>query len=134
MTGLRRVAAAPITVLAILVAAGVWVQVYLAASHIFGAGDAIDAHKDIGWIVHTVELLILLLALIAWTDKRRILLALGLAVIGTVQIMFSGSDEWVGGVHGLLALAVLTIAVMIVKPHGPGSPSAVQPHDEPGAA
>jgi hypothetical protein len=29
--------------------------------------------------------------------------------------MFSGGDNWVGGLHGLLALAVLVMAVMIVK-------------------
>jgi hypothetical protein len=34
-----------------------------------------------------------------------------LAVIGTLQLSFTDGDDWVGGLHGLFALIVLTIAV-----------------------
>jgi hypothetical protein len=36
-------------------------------------------------------------------------------VIGTIQISLAGSDDWVGGFHGLLALVILVMAVFIVK-------------------
>ena len=121
MTGLRRYAAAPVPILAGLVALGVWVQVYLIASHLFGAKDALDAHQGVGFTVHTIEVVVFLLALVAWTDKRLLVLSLALAVVGTVQLAFSGGDEWVGGLHGLFALAVLTLAVLIVQHARSGS-------------
>ena len=43
---------------------GVFVQVYLIASYFLGAGtDALDAHKDLGGIVHAVEVLAFLFSL-----------------------------------------------------------------------
>ena len=54
-------------VLAALVVIGVFVQVYLIASYIFGAGtDALDAHKNLGNIVHGVEILAFLAAIPAY--------------------------------------------------------------------
>ena len=51
-------------ILAALVAVGVFVQVYLIASYFFGAGqDALDAHKNLGGIVHIVEVLVFLTAI-----------------------------------------------------------------------
>jgi hypothetical protein len=103
-------------VAAALVAIGVWLQVYFIASYFFGAEDALDLHQNVGGAVHAVEVLVFLLAFGAWwRNWGRIGHAFGLGVIGTVQIAFSESDEWVGGFHGLLALAVLTMAVFIVK-------------------
>jgi hypothetical protein len=97
--------------LAGLVVLGVFVQVYLIASYIFGA-DTLDAHKSIGLGVHAVEVLVLIAALFA---KNERLLSLGLAVIGTIQIALSDADEYVGGLHGLFALFVLVLAGMVIR-------------------
>lgn len=104
-------------VLAVLVVVGVFVQVYLIASYIFGAGtDALDAHRDIGGFVHLAEVLVFLSALFAyWRRWGEIALSFSLFVVGTVQLGFSEGDEWVGGLHGLLALVVLVIASIIAR-------------------
>jgi hypothetical protein len=104
-------------VLAVIVAAGVWLQVYFIASYFFGAEDALEVHEVIGGIVvHPAELLAFLVAFGAWPrDWGKIGHAFGLALLGTIQIFFAGGDDWVGGFHGLLALAVLVMAVFIVK-------------------
>ena len=103
-------------VLAALVVLGVWLQVYFIASYFFGAQDALDLHKDVGGITHIVEVLVFLAALGAWwRNWGRIGHAVGLAVIGTVQIALTESDDWVGGFHGLLALVILVMAVFIAK-------------------
>jgi hypothetical protein len=53
--------------LALLVAAGVFTQVYLIGAYIFGAGqEALDAHRPVGFTVHGFEVLILVTALLAW--------------------------------------------------------------------
>lgn len=103
-------------VLAALVALGVCLQVYLIASYFSGAADALDLHKAIGEIMRGVELLVFLAALGAWwRNWGKIGHAFGLAAVGTIQISLTSSDEWVGGLHGLLALVILVMAVFIVK-------------------
>lgn len=101
-----------VLVLAGLVVLGVFVQVYLIASYIFGAGtDALDAHKNLGGIVHIAEVLTFIAAVVAyWKSWARMAPAFALAVIGTIQLSFADADEWVGGFHGLLALVVLILA------------------------
>lgn len=112
---MRRIATILVAVLAALVVVGVVVQVYLIASYIFGAADALDAHRSVGWMVHLAELLALVAALVAfWRRWPLVLRVLALPVIGTIQIAFSGGDRWVGGIHGMLALAVIGIAAHVV--------------------
>jgi hypothetical protein len=103
-------------VLAALIVVGVWLQVYFIASYFFGAEDALDAHEATGGITHLVELLVFLAALGAWwRNWGRIGFALLFPVVGTVQIAFSESDAWTGGLHGLLALVILVLAVYQAK-------------------
>jgi hypothetical protein len=101
-------------VLATLVVLGVFAQVYLIASYIFGAGsDALDAHKDLGGVVHIVEVLVFLVAIGAyWKRWWDVGLSLLLAVVGTIQLGLADGDDWVGGLHGLFALLVLVIATI----------------------
>lgn len=105
-----------VLVLASLVVIGVFLQVYFIASYIFGAGsDALDAHKNLGGIVHVFEVLAFIAAIVAyWKLWPKILPAFLLALIGTVQLGFAGGDEWVGGIHGVLALVVLILAHAVV--------------------
>lgn len=99
-------------ILAVLVAVGVFVQVYLIASYFFGAGqDALDAHKNLGGIVHIVEVLVFLAAIGGyWRRWGEIGLSFSLAVIGTIQLGLADGDDWVGGLHGVFALVVLLLA------------------------
>ena len=102
-------------VLATLVVIGVFVQVYLIASYFFGAGqDALNAHKDLGGVVHIVEVLVFLSAIGAyWKNWGEIGLSFALGVVGTIQLGLADGDEWVGGLHGVFALIVLILAAII---------------------
>ena len=102
-------------VLAVLVVVGVFVQVYLIASYFFGAGqDALDAHKNLGNIVHIVEVLVFLSAIGAyWKNWGEIGLSFALGVVGTIQLGLADGDKWVGGLHGVFALIVLILAAII---------------------
>jgi hypothetical protein len=121
-------------VLAVLVAVGVFVQVYLIASYFFGAGqDALDAHKDLGGVVHIVEVLVFLTAIGGyWRRWGEIGLSFSLAVIGTIQLSFADGDDWVGGLHGVFALVVLILAAVIA--HRTMRALGVGRHGAPGAA
>lgn len=112
---MRRNALWIVLVLAALVVIGVFVQVYLIASYFFGA-DALDAHQDVGGIVHLVEVLVFIAGAVAWWGNwRKVGMAFALPVIGTIQLAFSDGDEWVGGLHGLLALFVLGLAIELAS-------------------
>lgn len=103
-------------VLALAVVAGVFVQVYLIGAYIFGAGQgALDAHKTAGWTVHGFEMLVFVVALVAWLPWADLGLSLLLAVIGTVQVSLASEHRWVGGLHPVLALVVVGLAATLVR-------------------
>ena len=102
--------------LALLIVVGVVVQVYLIGGYIFGAGNgALDAHTSVGWAVHTCEMLLFLAALAAWLPRGEIGLSFALVALGTLQVMLSAAEEWVGALHPLLALVVLALAGVLAQ-------------------
>jgi hypothetical protein len=116
MQGVRRAAGWVHLVLAGAIVLGVFVQVYLIGAYIFGAGaGALDAHKNVGFTVHGLEVLVFVVALIAWLPRTDLLLSLALAVIGTVQVTLADETKWVGGLHPLGALFVLALAGILMR-------------------
>jgi len=112
--GVRRWASALHVLLAVLIVVGVVVQVYLIGAYIFGAGKgALDAHKGVGFALHSGEILLLLVALAAWLPKADLWLSVGMAVVGTAQIALASADKWAGGLHPLFALIVLALAFLL---------------------
>lgn len=100
--------------LALTVILGVFLQVYLIGAYFFGAGQgALDAHRTAGWTVHGIEMLVLIAALIAWLPRVDLVLSSLLAVIGTVQVGLANESRWVGGLHPLFALIVLSLAAAL---------------------
>ena len=100
--------------LALAIVLGVFVQVYLIGSYIFGAGQGVlDAHRSTGFIVQGLEVVLFLAALAAWLPRRDLLLSLLLAMIGSVQAGLANAHRWVGGMHPLLALVVLALAATL---------------------
>jgi hypothetical protein len=57
---------------------------------------------------------VLVAALLAWLPARDLLLSLLLAVVGTAQVALADGHRWVGALHPLGALVVLTIAAILV--------------------
>jgi hypothetical protein len=114
MHALRRGAAALHLALTVAVIVGVFAQVYLAGAYVFGSSDAIETHRTVGGITHGLEGLVFVTALIAWLPRALIGLSFLLIVIGTIQVSFSESSDWVGGLHALLALFLLGVAFDIL--------------------
>jgi hypothetical protein len=107
-------------VAASLVVVGVLVQAFSIAAFVRGAGeDALDMHETVGFLTHSVEIVVLLVALVAYCGVWRRLLPFLLPVIGTFQLFAIGDTDktggWVNGLHGLLALVVLLLAVALVQ-------------------
>jgi hypothetical protein len=105
---------------------GVFLQVYLIGSYIFGAGQgALDAHRTVGFALQGPELFVLLTALIAWLPRIDLMLSLLAAIVGFVQAFLASAHQWVGGLHPLLALVVLSLATALalrgIRRHRNGS-------------
>jgi hypothetical protein len=116
MHAIRRGAGWAHLALALLVALGVFAQVYLIGAYIFGAGTgALDAHRGVGFTVHALEVLILVAALVAWMPRADIGLSLLMALGGTIQLALAGAEKWSGALHPLGALLVLTLAAVLVQ-------------------
>lgn len=97
-----------------LMVIGVLAQVYLAGLGLFGT-EGFGTHEDVGWIVHTIGMVAVVLAIIGPRTKVTILGALGLFVLNTAQIMLSQSDSaGLAALHPTLALAVLGLAGWLV--------------------
>jgi len=116
LAALRRGAAWLHLALALAIALGVFLQVYLIGAYIFGAGiEALDAHRTVGFTVHGFEVLILVTALVAWLPRADMGLSLLMAVGGTVQLALSGAEKWTGALHPLGALFVLILGAVLVR-------------------
>ena len=104
--------------LALLIAVGIVVQVFLAGLGVFGA-ESFDAHEGLGWMIHTAAILLFILALIGPRTGRAIGISFGLLALMTVQIMLVGARDdtpWVAALHPTLALFVLGLALYIAMP------------------
>jgi hypothetical protein len=102
--------------IALIITAGLVVQFFLAGVGVFGA-ESFDAHKNMGFILHTASVLILIAAIIGPRDRKSILFSIAFIVVFTIQISLPGTDEpWVAAFHPLLALVVLGMAAHIGMP------------------
>jgi len=116
LPALRRGAAWLHLALAVAIALGVFVQVYLIGAYVFGAGSgALDAHRTAGFTVHSLEVLLLVAALVAWLPRADLGLSLLMALLGTTQLALASAHGWTGGLHPLGALLVLVLAVAIAR-------------------
>jgi hypothetical protein len=93
---------------------GVFLQVYLIGSYIFGAGQgALDAHRTVGFALQGPELFVLLTALITWLPRIDLLLSFLVAIVGFIQAFLASAHQWIGGLHPLLALVLLSLAATL---------------------
>jgi hypothetical protein len=105
----------------VLVAVGVLLQAFSIAAYIRGAGaGALDMHQTGGFVTHSLEIVVFLVILVGlWGSWRRSVLALSLPVIGTIQVLLIGDTNttggWINSLHGLLALVVLMLAVILAQ-------------------
>lgn len=114
--GWRRAVVWAFAVAASLVVAGVFLQAFSIAAYVRGAGSgARDLHVTGGFLTHNVEIVVFLLALVAfWGAWRRVAVALLLPLVGTAQVVLIGDTDktggWVNGLHGMFAIVVLVLA------------------------
>jgi hypothetical protein len=98
----------------LVVALGV-LQFFLAGLGIFGA-ESFSAHESVGWTVHTITLLVFVLAIAGPRTGRDIGMGFVLAALTTLQVSLPGlrgDAPWLAAFHPVLALLVLGLAAHI---------------------
>lgn len=96
-----------------LLVVGVLLQAYFIAVFILGGNtDALDIHTGLGNALFGIEVLVAVGAFIAYGTRWRFVgAAVALAVVGAIQVStVEAGNEWVQGLHGLLALVVLILS------------------------
>jgi len=104
--------------LALFIAVGIVVQVFLAGVGVFGA-SSYEAHETWGGILHGLSILVFILALLGPRTKRTIGMGFGLALLLTIQISlveFRDDEPYVAAFHPVLALFALGLAFHIGMP------------------
>ena len=96
-------------------------------------GDSIDAHKGLGWGVHTLTIVVLVFAVLGPRTRQDIVLGVALVVVATIQATLPSLRDdagWLAAFHPVLALAVMGIAAQVGRRYiggaagGSGAPAA----------
>jgi len=99
-----------------LYVAGILVQVFLAGIGIFGVARDFAPHVGLGWLLHLVPILLLIVAAVARVVSRLIWWNVALLVVQFVQPIFAlarTDSPVVAAFHPVLALVVFWLAVTV---------------------
>lgn len=96
--------------------AGVLYQVFLAGSALFGPDRSFETHIGLGYLLHLVPVLLIVVALIARVGSPLIRWTLALLVVQFIQPllpMTRGDLPWAAALHPVLALVVFWLGITI---------------------
>jgi peptidoglycan/LPS O-acetylase OafA/YrhL len=95
---------------------GLLAQVFLIGLGLFSDPSAIALHRDFGWILHLVPLLILLFAALSRAGRRHWLWALALAIVIFIVPIFAimrSTSPVTAALHPVAAVLAFVIAVVV---------------------
>jgi len=95
---------------------GLLTQVYLAGMGLFGATPTLELHRNVGYLVHLLTLLVIITALVARIGRPAIWWVVALTVIGLAQPLLPSMravTPWVAALHPLLAVVLVVLAVKL---------------------
>jgi len=99
----------------IYLAAILW-QVLLAGIALFSADPSFEAHRNLGYLLHLVPVLLLIVAALARVGRATILWNVALLVVQGVQPLLPGVRNdlpWAAALHPVLALVIFWLALTI---------------------
>jgi hypothetical protein len=105
-------------ILSLLLAAGLVVQVFLAGLGVFESPARFTIHRDFGYTLSFLPLLLIIAGLVGGMGRRVALLALAaglLFVLQSVFVAFRASAPVVAALHPVNGFLILLIALVIAR-------------------
>lgn len=96
--------------------AAILVQVFLAGTGLFGAQRDFEAHQNLGWILHLVPVLLLIVAFVARVGASTLWWTAALLVVQGIQPLLPilrVDYPWAAALHPVLALVIFWLALTI---------------------
>ncbi len=96
--------------------AGIVFQVFLAGMGLFGAAKDFEPHVGLGWILHLVPVLLLIVAAVARVGRRLIWWIVALLIVQFIQPILATlrtGQPLVAAFHPVLALVVFWLGITI---------------------
>ena len=96
--------------------AGIVVQTFLAGAALFSTGGSFEAHRNLGWTLHLVPVLLLVVAVVGRVGRDLVWWTVALLVVQGIQPLLPGLRgglPWLAALHPVLALAIFWLALTI---------------------
>ena len=98
--------------------AGLVIQVFFAGLGLFGGSENFNSHVSLGWILHLAPILIVGAGALAREERRRFLVAVGLAVsvfIVPILVLLRDSAPAIAALHPVGALVSFWLAILVAR-------------------
>jgi hypothetical protein len=105
-------------VLAVLLVAGLVVQVFLAGLGVFRSAESFLTHRDWGYLLEVLPILLLVFGLVGRMGRRVVLLAAGIFVLFLLQSVFvlirTNAPE-VAALHPVNGFLILLLSIVLAR-------------------
>ena len=115
---MRSIARSAHLVVALLLVAGVVVQIFLAGLGVFRGPEAFANHRDFGFMLELLPLVLLLLGLAAGLGRRAALLAAGIFGLFILQSVFVGlraDAPEVAALHPVNGFLITFLSIVLAR-------------------
>ena len=115
---MRSIARSAHLVVAWLLVAGVVVQIFLAGLGVFRGPEAFANHRDFGFMLELLPLVLLLLGLVAGLGRRAALLAAGIFGLFMLQSVFVGmraDAPEVAALHPVNGFLITLLSIVLAR-------------------
>ena len=115
---MRSIARSAHLVVAWLLVAGVVVQIFLAGLGVFRGPEAFANHRDFGFVLELLPLVLLVLGLVAGLGRRAALLAAGIFGLFILQSVFVGlrtDAPEVAALHPVNGFLIAVLSIVLAR-------------------
>jgi uncharacterized protein DUF6220 len=115
---MRQIARTIHLVIALLVVAGLVIQVWLAGQGVFDPTAGFAAHRDLGYTLGLIPIVLLVLGVIGGMGRRVALLAIAIFVLVIVQsvlVFQRTSNPSIAALHPVNGFLILLLAIVLAR-------------------
>ena len=115
---MRSVARTAHLVVALLLVAGLATQIFLAGLGVFGSAETFATHRDFGYTLELLPLILQVLGLVAGLGRRMALLAAGIFGLFLLQSVFVGlraTAPEVAALHPVNGFLITLLAIVLAR-------------------